>query len=87
MFKFNYLEKLLCCGRPVNGEEEVVDADGDGVPGGGHVTPTGGVGRIIAMNRAFSEVQDQSRSVGNEEHKNLKEPNMIISLMNPSCYL
>ena len=65
----------------------MVDADGDGVPGGGHVTATGGVGRILAMNRAFSQVQDQSRSVGNEEHKNLNESNMIISLMNPSGYL
>ena len=25
---------------PVNGEKEVIDADGDRVPGGGHVTAT-----------------------------------------------
>ena len=73
--------------EPVDGEEEVVDADGDGVPGGGRVTPTGGIGSTFTMNGAFSEVQDQSRSVGNEEHKNLKESNMIISQMNPTCYL
>ena len=69
MFKFNYLEKLLCCGRPVNGEEEVVDADGDGVPGGGHVTATGGSGSTFTMNGAFGEVQNQSWGVGNKEHK------------------
>ena len=41
---------------PVDGEEEVVDADGDGVPGGGHVTSTGRGGGIIAMNRTLSQV-------------------------------
>ena len=43
---------------PVDGEEEVVDADGDGVPGGGHVAPAGGGGSTSAMNRAFCQVQD-----------------------------
>ena len=41
---------------PVDGEKEVVDADGDGVPGGGHVTSTVGGGGIIAMNRTLSQV-------------------------------
>ena len=47
----------------------MVDADGDGVPGGGRVTPTGGRGSTFAMNGAFSEVQDQSWGVGNKENK------------------
>ena len=59
--------KQLCCYLivislvvPVDGEEEVVDADGDGVPGGGHVAPTVGGGIIVTMNRTLSQVQDQS---------------------------
>ena len=55
---------------PVNGEKEVVDADGDGVPGGGHVTATGGGGSTITMNRTFCQVQNQSWCVGYEKHKN-----------------
>ena len=50
--------KCVIAWVPVDGEEEVVDADGDGVPGGGHVTPTGGGGSTSAMNRAFCQVQD-----------------------------
>ena len=66
-FKLKY-----ACEVPVDGEEEVVDADGDGVPGGGRVTSTGGSGSTFIMNGAFSEVQDQSRGVGNKEHKDWK---------------
>ena len=55
MFKVRKENKHLNL-EPVDGEEEVVDADGDGVPGGGHVTVTGGVGCVISMNRAFGKV-------------------------------
>ena len=48
---------------PVDGEEEVVDADGDGVPGGGHVAPTVGGGGILTMDRTLSQVQNQPWSV------------------------
>ena len=41
---------------PVDGEKEVVNTDGDGVPGGGHVTPAGRGGGIITMNRTLGEV-------------------------------
>ena len=55
---------------PVNGEKEVVDADGDRVPGGGHVTATGGGWSTIPMDRTLGQVKNQSRCVGYEKHKN-----------------
>ena len=54
MLKFVFCLSIFVV--PVDGEEEVVDADGDGVPGGGHVTSTGRGGGIIAMNRTLSQV-------------------------------
>ena len=60
IFEINLLFILVV---PVDSKEEVVDADGDGVPGGGHVTPTGRGGGSISMNRTLSQVQNQSWSV------------------------
>ena len=66
----NVFHILLFLVLPVDSEEEVVDADGDGVPGGGHVAPTVGGGIIVTMNRTLSQVQDQSWRVWNQENKN-----------------
>ena len=60
---------IIIYGIPVHGEEEVVDANGDGVPGGGHVTPTGRENSIF-MNGKLCQVENQSWCVGYQENKN-----------------
>ena len=67
-----FATKFIIASLPVDGEKEVVDADGDGVPGGGHVTATGGGGSTIAMNSTFCQVQNQSWCVGYKKYKNWK---------------
>ena len=52
---------------PVNGEEEVVDADHDGEPGGSHVATAGCEAIAVGVNAKLSEVKNQPRSVRDQE--------------------
>ena len=56
---------------PVYGEEEVVDADGDGVPRRGGVTPALPRPRLPplpAVDAVLGQVENQARSVGDQKH-------------------
>ena len=49
----------------------MVDADGDGVPGGGGVTsalPAPLLPTLLAVDAVLGEVEDQTRRVGDQEH-------------------
>ena len=53
--------------EPVDGEEEVVDADGGQVPGRSDITPTRRSHLPVSMDCKFCQVQDQSWSVRHKE--------------------
>ena len=63
-------KKSLKIKTPVNGEEKVVDADHDRVPGWSHVATAGREAVAVGVNAKLCEVENQPRSVRDQEDKN-----------------
>ena len=58
---------MLSVDKPVDCEEEMIDTDHDGVPGGNHVTPTGGEPLPFTMHSKLCQIENEAWGVGYEE--------------------